>query len=153
MADGVPHFRGAFNAAGNFYNLKKITSQRIGPFATGIPVCSPWHWSEMIYDPSIAFLFGAPAFTPAVTPSSNAGVIAGAVVGSIVAAIVIVVVLVIFVPPVRYFFMPFSKPRTAPTDVIKATPSSVEASERSTSNVDQTSNNSRSDWNPAVKPQ
>jgi hypothetical protein len=154
MADGLPHFRRLPGASGVFYTLKEATAQNVGPFATGVPVCSPYHWTRMIYDPSIAFVFGAPDSVAAPTDSGrSSAIIAGAVVGSIAAAaVLVVIILVIAVPKIRYFFMPFSRPREAASGATNlATPS------QSYSQVKQDSQGPDSDagmrgWSAATKP-
>jgi hypothetical protein len=131
VIDGQTHTKGRFNNTDYYYSDQKLGGF-IAPFHGGISSCIPlWdengtslgistgvHFSKMSFDPTLSALFlgNMPGEAPAASPAAkakNMALLVGAPVGIIgaVAVIATIVILAIYVPKVRYFFRPYSKPR------------------------------------------
>lgn len=118
--DGMPSLAGANAINDENFTLPTIQGLWTG-MENGVGFCSsadyPYpKWTTVEYDPSIVALFSPtePTQNPSSPSKTNRDwVIPVAVVVPVVIVLVIVIILlVVFVPSVRFFFRPFSKPRS-----------------------------------------
>jgi hypothetical protein len=136
LFDGVAYLQPDLTKLGPYLNFSKNTFTF--PLKTGIPLCVPGHYTELIYDPAISSLFTPPVASEKGQDPKNSKttIILGAVLGSLAAVIVIgIIAAAIFVPSVREFFRPFSKPRDPTTtgrDTSSHTQTSTQGWARST---------------------
>lgn len=126
LYDDIPVFQIDPNPLGDRYILESPITVDFST-TSSVPLCAPFHFRRLIYDPNVGTLFSSPVSSPSDSPpppsqirDRKTAIIVGAVIGSVLAVIVITIILLsIFIPSVKHFFRPFSKPRSS-LDTTKA---------------------------------